>query len=80
MRLSPRDATDRCKIVDKHMLLLAPKHMETKFVKVQRCAYMRRPFPPPPVVTCRIAPTAGQRGEEPLPVRASAHRYAAHNR
>ena len=29
-----RDATERCKIVDKHMLLLAPKHMETKFVKV----------------------------------------------
>jgi hypothetical protein len=29
-----RDATDRCKIVDKHLMLLAPKHMETKFVKV----------------------------------------------
>jgi hypothetical protein len=31
---SLRDATDRCKIVDKHLMLLAPKHMETKFVKV----------------------------------------------
>jgi len=29
-----RDSTFRCKIVDKHFQLLAPKHMETRFVKL----------------------------------------------
>lgn len=29
-----RDATERCKIVDKHMKLLAPRHVETRFVKI----------------------------------------------
>ena len=29
-----RDSTFRCKIVDKHLALLAPKHLETKFVKI----------------------------------------------
>ena len=29
-----RDSTFRCKIVDKHLALLAPKHIETRFVKL----------------------------------------------
>ena len=29
-----RDTTFRCKIVDKHLALLAPKHLETRFVKL----------------------------------------------
>lgn len=29
-----RDSTIRCKIVDKHLALLAPKHLETRFVKL----------------------------------------------
>lgn len=29
-----RDSTERCKIVDKHLKLLASKHIETKFCKV----------------------------------------------
>ena len=29
-----RESTFRCKIVDKHLTLLAPKHLETKFVKL----------------------------------------------
>lgn len=29
-----RDSTFRCKIVDKHLELLAPKHLETHFVKI----------------------------------------------
>ena len=29
-----RESTFRCKIVDKHLGLLAPKHLETKFVKL----------------------------------------------
>ena len=29
-----RDATLRCKIVDKHLEILAKKHLETKFVKL----------------------------------------------
>jgi len=29
-----RDSTFRCKIVDKHFGMLAPKHMETRFVKL----------------------------------------------
>lgn len=29
-----RESTFRCKIVDKHLSLLAPKHPETKFVKL----------------------------------------------
>lgn len=29
-----RSSTFRCKIVDKHLALLAPKHVETKFVKI----------------------------------------------
>ena len=37
-----RDSTFRCKIVDKHMALLAPKHTETRFVKidVERCPFL----------------------------------------
>ena len=37
-----RDSTFRCKIVDKHLALLAPKHIETKFVKVdaERCHFL----------------------------------------
>ncbi|EDO37877.1 predicted protein, partial [Nematostella vectensis] len=37
-----RDETFRCKIVDKHLALLAPKHMETKFVKidVSKCKFL----------------------------------------
>lgn len=29
-----RDATFRCQIVDKHLALLAPKHLECKFIKL----------------------------------------------
>ena len=29
-----RDSTFRCKIVDKHLGILAPKHLETKFIKL----------------------------------------------
>lgn len=29
-----RDSTFRCKVVDKHMQILAPKHIETRFVKI----------------------------------------------
>ena len=29
-----RDSTFRCKIVDKHLTLLASKHLETKFIKI----------------------------------------------
>ena len=29
-----RDSTFRCKIVDKHLALLAPKHLETRFLKL----------------------------------------------
>lgn len=29
-----RESTPRCKIVDKHLALLAPRHVETKFVKI----------------------------------------------
>ncbi|CAH1777461.1 unnamed protein product [Owenia fusiformis] len=29
-----RDSTDRCKIVDKHLAILAKEHMETKFIKI----------------------------------------------
>ncbi|ESO88497.1 hypothetical protein LOTGIDRAFT_193380 [Lottia gigantea] len=29
-----RDSTFRCKIVDKHLYLLAPKHLETRFLKI----------------------------------------------
>lgn len=37
-----RDSTFRCKIVDKHLALLAPKHVETKFLKVnaERCHFL----------------------------------------
>ena len=37
-----RDTTWRCKIVDKHLVILAPKHLETKFIKinVERCPFL----------------------------------------
>ncbi|XP_041359522.1 thioredoxin domain-containing protein 9-like [Gigantopelta aegis] len=37
-----RDSTFRCKIVDKHMALLAPKHMETRFLKInaEKCPFL----------------------------------------
>ena len=37
-----RDSTFRCKIVDKHLSILAPKHLETKFLKVnaERCRFL----------------------------------------
>ena len=37
-----RDSTFRCKIVDKHLAILAPKHVETKFVKidVEKCHFL----------------------------------------
>ena len=37
-----RDSTMRCKIVDKHLGLLAPKHIETRFVKldVERAPFL----------------------------------------
>jgi len=36
-----RDSTWRCKIVDKHLAILAPKHLETKFIKL---SVERSPF------------------------------------
>ena len=36
-----RDSTMRCKIVDKHLSILAPKHVETRFVKL---SVERAPF------------------------------------
>ena len=37
-----RDSTFRCKIVDKHLALLAPKHLETKFIKIdaEKCKFL----------------------------------------
>ena len=37
-----RDSTFRCKIVDKHFGLLAPKHIEARFVKInaERCPFL----------------------------------------
>ncbi|XP_064609673.1 thioredoxin domain-containing protein 9-like [Liolophura sinensis] len=37
-----RDSTFRCKIVDKHMAILAPKHIEAKFMKinVEKCPFL----------------------------------------
>ena len=37
-----RDTTFRCKIVDKHLALLAPKHVETKFIRfnVEKCPFL----------------------------------------
>ncbi|XP_045203350.2 thioredoxin domain-containing protein 9-like [Mercenaria mercenaria] len=37
-----RDSTFRCKIVDKHLELLAPKHLETKFIKInaEKCKFL----------------------------------------
>lgn len=37
-----RDSTFRCKIIDKHLEILAPKHVETKFVKInaEKCPFL----------------------------------------
>ena len=37
-----RDSTIRCKIVDKHLTILAPRHLETRFVKlnVERAPFL----------------------------------------
>lgn len=37
-----RDSTERCKIVDKHLKILAPKHHEARFVKVnaEKCPFL----------------------------------------
>lgn len=37
-----RDTTFRCKIVDKHLAILAPKHLETKFIRinVEKCPFL----------------------------------------
>ncbi|CAG7818353.1 unnamed protein product [Allacma fusca] len=37
-----RDATFRCKIVDKHLQLLAPKHVSTRFCKInaEKCPFL----------------------------------------
>ncbi|XP_071504934.1 thioredoxin domain-containing protein 9-like [Diadema antillarum] len=37
-----RDSTERCKIVDKHLALLAPKHVETRFLKInaEKCPFL----------------------------------------
>jgi len=37
-----RPSTERCKIVDHHLKILAPKHIETKFVKVnaEKCPFL----------------------------------------
>ncbi|XP_052796926.1 thioredoxin domain-containing protein 9-like [Mya arenaria] len=37
-----RDSTFRCKIIDKHLEILAPKHIETKFIKIdaEKCKFL----------------------------------------
>jgi len=37
-----RESTLRCKIVDKHLALMAPKHIETKFIKInaEKCKFL----------------------------------------
>ena len=37
-----RDSTFRCKIVDKHLNILAPNHLETKFIKInaEKCPFL----------------------------------------
>ena len=37
-----RSATERCKILDKHLALLAPRHPETLFIKldVEKCPFL----------------------------------------
>lgn len=37
-----RDSTFRCKIVDKHMEILAPKYLETRFIKInaEKCKFL----------------------------------------
>nr|XP_002734792.1 PREDICTED: thioredoxin domain-containing protein 9-like [Saccoglossus kowalevskii] len=37
-----RDSTFRCKIIDKHMGILAPKHVETRFLKInaEKCPFL----------------------------------------
>ena len=37
-----RESTMRCKIIDKHLTILAPKHIETHFVKiyVEKCPFL----------------------------------------
>ena len=37
-----RDETFRCKIVDKHLAILAKSHIETKFVKInaEKCPFL----------------------------------------
>ena len=48
-----RDTTMRCKIVDKHLYLLAPKHLEAKFVRinVERAPFLCERLP------IRVLPT-----------------------
>ncbi len=62
-----RSATERCKILDKHLALLAPRHPETLFIKldVEKCPFLctrlgvkvpSRLLPlsplPPPAISC----------------------------
>lgn len=53
-----RDSTFRCKIVDKHLGLLAPKHLETRFVKisVDRAPFLcqRLPIKVLPTMACVV--------------------------
>ena len=53
-----RDSTFRCKIVDKHLGLLAPKHLETRFVKisVERAPFLcqRLPIKILPTIACVV--------------------------
>merc|ERR1719199_888692 len=37
-----RNSTERCKIVDMHLSQLAPKHIETRFVKInaEKCPFL----------------------------------------
>lgn len=41
-----RDSTDRCKIVDMHLKILAIKHHEARFIKlnVERCPFLTSKF------------------------------------
>ncbi|KAL1497246.1 hypothetical protein ABEB36_008238 [Hypothenemus hampei] len=41
-----RDSSERCKIVDKHLKILAPKHIETRFTKLnaEKCPFLAERF------------------------------------
>lgn len=57
-----RESTFRCKIVDKHLKILANKHIETRFVKIdaEKCPFLTRRLKVrviPTMVLCKDAKT-----------------------